>query len=510
MPAARSPAEHPPRWTRAHARATRRLRRRPDRLRRRVLAVLTAAALAQGFDAGGYLRVMARPDLQGGDGRLGHWNLYGRLMNEGSYAVLDLRYDVLPPAPGAADAATSLHARVEGNALTADGAIRLTRAYALASRLGLPHTTFQFGTLDQVMGDLGLYDMRPASVLAGAVGAAATWQRNRAQIVLGVGDAGLALHGLDYAAVVTAGGTARVGLGRHLELGAGGDVRLEPGVAGNVHSPYQTPGMDYEDWVRGEVVTSFLAENPGLEDFFPDPQRRDATSWAAVAYLGFGDVGPLRWSAAYGRLERRHPQAPTQEPLGDGVVDLYVTDFSDERYGLLVGNEMRLSSHHDDVDLVWGLLYGNDWDQDNDIVPTDFDRTYASSVLRTQVAATPTVSALAEVAVAREWSRNGNRWREHADSIFAGTGGLPDARGLETGDADTRDTVQLKLGPVLQPLGPGVWSRPSLRLLYGAQWSNVNVAFGNAFVETVDQDNAFGNVEIHVHHLVGLEAEAWF
>jgi hypothetical protein len=472
---------------------------------------VAAGRPTSGFDAGGYLRVMARPDLQGGDGRLGHWNLLGRLMNEGPYAVLDLRYDVLAPAPGAAEPAASLHARIEGSGIgPTEGALGLSRAYARATRLGLPDTSFQVGTLDQVMGDLGLYDMRPASVLGGVMGAAAIWERGRAQVVLGVGDAGFALHGLDYAAVLASGGTVRVGLGRHLEVGAGGEWRVEPGTPGNVHSPYQTPGMDYEDWVRGEVVTSYLAENPGLEDFFPDPQRRSAASGAAVAYLGFGDLGPLRWSAAYGRIERRHPSAPTQEVLGDGFVDLYVTDFTDERFGLLVGNEMRFASSGDRFDLAWGVLYGNDWDQDNDIVPSDFDRSYGSTVLRGQAALTDSVGLLLEGAAALEHSRNGNQWREHADSIFAGTGGLPDSRGLETGDTDERRTVQVKGGPVLQALGPGIWSRPSLRLLYGAQWSNVNVAFGNAFVQTVDQNNAFGNVEIHVHHLVGLEAEAWF
>ncbi len=481
-----------------------------------MLLLALPVALAAGFDAGGYLRVMARPDLQGGDGRLGLWNLTGRLMNESPYAVLDLRYDVLEPAPGTQAPWTSLHARVEGGAIagaSADGSLaglRLSRAYALAGNLGIPHTSFQVGTLDQVFGDLALYDMRPASVLAGSVGAAMHWTRDRAEVVVGIGDAGFALHGLNYSAVLNPGFTARQGFGDHVEVGVGGEWLWEPGTAGNVNSPYQTSGMDYEDWVRGEVVSGFLAENPGLEDFFPDPSRRSAASGAAIAYLGFGDVGPLRWNAAYARLERRPPAGPTTEPLGDGFVDLYVADFTDERFGLVIGNEIRLASKSERLDLVWGVLYGDDWDLDNDIVPSDFDRSYASTVLRGQVAATPAVALLAETSFAREWSRNGNQWREHADSIFAGAEGLPDTRGLETGDTDTRRTWQGKVGPVLSPLGPGVWSRPSLRLLYGVQYSNVNVAFGNAFVDTVDLNNAFGNVEIHWHHLVALEAEAWF
>jgi hypothetical protein len=49
-----------------------------------------------------------------------------------------------------------------------------------------------------------------------------------------------------------------------------------------------------------------------------------------------------------------------------------------------------------------------------------------------------------------------------------------------------------------------------MRLLYGVQWSSQNAAFGNSFVETLDQYNDFGNIERHLHHVVALETEAWF
>ena len=55
-----------------------------------MLSLLLMGALSTqaqaGARVGGYVRVMARPSLQGGAGQLGHWNLYGRLMNEGPYA----------------------------------------------------------------------------------------------------------------------------------------------------------------------------------------------------------------------------------------------------------------------------------------------------------------------------------------------------------------------------------------------------------------------------------------
>ena len=143
-------------------------------------------------------------------------------------------------------------------------------------------------------------------------------------------------------------------------------------------------------------------------------------------------------------------------------------------------------------------------------MPSEHDRWYASAVLRAQVAIIPTLAWLTESAIAQEVSTNGHFVREHEDSIFANTDGIADSRGLEFGDADTRTTWQGKAGLVFNPLGPGIYSRPSLRLLYGIQHSNENNAFSNQFVTTLDQYNAFGTVEQHWHHMVALEAEAWF
>ena len=79
-----------------------------------LLSLMSPAALSQTVDVGGYLRVGARPDLQGGDGRLGYWNLYGRLLNEGPYAVIDMRAKPLPRRPDSLEPWTSLHMRIEG------------------------------------------------------------------------------------------------------------------------------------------------------------------------------------------------------------------------------------------------------------------------------------------------------------------------------------------------------------------------------------------------------------
>ena len=84
---------------------------------------------------------------------------------------------------------------------------------------------------------------------------------------------------------------------------------------------------------------------------------------------------------------------------------------------------------------------------------------------------------------------------------------MPEA---EFGDTDTRHTFQGKTGFVLNPLGQGVYTRPSLRFLYGVQYSNQNNAFGNSFVESLDQYDDFNTVERHLHHVISLETEAWF
>ena len=98
----------------------------------------------------------------------------------------------------------------------------------------------------------------------------------------------------------------------------------------------------------------------------------------------------------------------------------------------------------------------------------------------------------------------------NGDSVFKSSDGLSDPRGLNNGDSDTRDTWQLKLGPVLSPLGLGVYARPAFRLLYGLQWSSQINAFGNSFVESLDQFNAYGSPNQRWHHVIALEVEAWF
>lgn len=484
-----------------------------------LLLATLSSAYAGPAGVSGYFRVAARPDLQGGAGRLGYWNLYGRLMNEGSYGMVELRYDVIDRQPDDTGPWSTVHARIEGgsiaNADAQDGslaAFRLSQVYVQSGNVFVRGVTWQVGTLQSFMGSLGLYDMRPAAVFNDTVGISGRYQSDHIELLVGAGDSGFKRYGSAYNALPTFGGTLRLRpIPGHLELGGGGEVMHEAAVGGDVNAPYQTEGIDYEDWVRGEVVESYVAElGPELLDYFPGPKARTSTGGKVFGYLGFGNVGPLVWNNLYVSYSRLLPQKTTSEWYGGQEYTLYVHDFTDQRTSLLIGNEMQLRLWPDRLDAVWSALYGDQRDGDNDIVPSDDDRSYASTVLRLQGYATETVHLLTEGSLAREWSHNGNAFREHADSIFSNTDGRPDARGLQYGDAAIRNTVQIKVGPVLQPTGRGIYNRPSLRLLYGAQYSNQNNAFGNAFVDTIDQYQDFQPVEQHWHHVVSAEVEVWF
>lgn len=481
-----------------------------------ILLLLSAASAETDF--AGYFRVMTRPDLAGGDGKLGYWNLYGRLLNEGPYAALELRQDVLRRRPGDDQVWTDLHLKVEGGSIAGADAgngnlanLRLSQAYAQAGNVLIRDVTWRLGTLEYTYGDLGLYDMRPAQILTDTLGVSGRYTAGRGDIVLGVGDAGWNIHGTDYNTVISGGGALRFQLvPSHFEIGGGAQYWFEPKVVGNRFAPHDTPDVAYEDWVRGEVVEKWLEENPSQEESFPAPTAVDARSWKVVGYVGFGGFGPVRWNNFFMNLALLHPEDRTTETVDGRDYDVYVRSLTNERRQLNIGDELQLTLVPDRLDLVVGALFGDYTDGDNDIAPSDYDRTFWSTVARTEVYVTPTVHLLVEGSYANEKSHNGNAYRNHVDSIFENTNGKTDAEGLEYGDSDERTTIQAKGGVVLSPLGPGLWTRPSIRLLYGLQWSSQNNAYGNSFVTTLDQYNDFGNVERHFHNVLALEAEAWF
>lgn len=492
------------------------------------LAILTVALLSpslaqaeaksQPVGVAGYFRIMARPDFQGGFGKLGFWNLYGRLLNEGPWAGLEVRVRMLEAAPGTSDPWASVHLRVEGGAArgaeATNGSLAefvLAQAFVQAGNLGIQDVTWTMGTLWTWLGDLGLYDFRPGTLFFNTLGVSARLNKGPLEVVLGVGDQGFMTRGADYAPILTGGGYARVTAGKHFQFALGGQGSYEPQVQGNRFAPHDTPDLDYEDWLRGEVFFRYEQENPGQMDRFPKPVSKDNASFAAIAHVGFGGFGPLMWNSAYARFEQVHPQNFTTETFEGEDHTLYVSSLTDQRYVLTVGNEAQFQVVPQYFDIVWGMLYGSHWDLDNELrAPSDHDRWYISTVLRMQGYVTRTFHILVETSVAQEVSRNGNTFRNHGDSIFASTDGASDSRGLEFGDSDERITWQGKAGIVLNPLGKGIYTRPSIRVMYGVQWSSMNQAWSNSFVQDLDQFNQFGAFEAHWHHVLALEAEAWF
>ncbi len=472
---------------------------------------------------GGYFRVMARPDLQGGDGRLGYWNLYGRLLNEGPWAALELKLDLIPPDPGSGKVWTAVHFKLEGGSvLGADpgngklNAFGLTQLYVEAGNVLFPDVTWQLGTLDTWMGDLGLYDMKPAQIFYGTVGVSATLRKKHLDLTVGVGDSGFFLLGSHYSPVLTGGVLARIRVVRGLEIGGGGQFQMEPSVPDNPNAPHTTPGIRYQDFVRGEVVQHYLTQYPGQEDQFYKnlpPQASSAAAWKLVGYVGFGGFGPITWDSLYANYQKLLPLQTTTETYQGRTYTLYVKGLTDERYQVNVGNEMQLSIVPGTLDAVWGLLYGRDWNLDNKIAAGEDNREFYSTVLRLQLYLTKTVHVLLENSLAREISLNGDLFRASYDSVFKSTGGQADTRGLAFGDLNHRDTWQLKVGPVFNPEGLGIFTRPSLRLLFGLQRSNTDEAFGSSVVKSLADYNQLNVQRTHNqywHTVVSLEAEAWF
>lgn len=487
-------------------------------------ALVSFAASAQApdsrFSAAGYYRIMARPDFEGGNGRLGYWNLLGRLMNEGPWAALEMKLDLLQAPPGSSETWASLHARLEGGSVnTADSGngnlvnFRVSQLYARVGNVLLPDVTWQLGTLVYYFGDLGLYDFRPAQILDDTIGVSGWWHGKTVDVMLAAGDSGFAVRGAQYVPLLTGGAALRARLGDHVEFGLGGQYAYEPFIEGNRYSSYVTPGVGYEDYLRGEVLKTFLQANPtGFTQFpLPEPSKTPNTSWRGVAYLGFGKLGPVRWNNFFARLQRLHPQNFVTDAYNGQSVTVYVADLTRDRYTAQVGDELQLRLVPDRLDLVVAGVWGSDRDFANTIQSSEANRQYMSVVARGQLYLTRTVHLLLEGAVAHEVSLNGNLYRSAFDSIFANTKGVADSRGLELGDSPTRDTVQVKAGVVLNPTGFGVYARPSIRILYGMQYSTQHAAFGNAFVTSLDQYDAFKpKGTISWHHLVSLESEGWF
>lgn len=476
-----------------------------------------AAAEQDRFSAGGYFRIMTRPGLQGGNGQLGYSDLYGRLLNEGPYGHLELNLNVLqndtrPDAPWA-----QVHVRLEGGSFgDADpnmgnlSQFRVSQMYVRAGNVLLDHVTWRLGTQWEYPGDIGLYDQRPAELFYDTLGLSADYQKGKLELLLVVGDAGYGILGPQYSTILTGGGWLRLHFSKGFEAGVGGQFRYEPEVKGDQYAPYSTPGLTYDAYIRGEVAKDFLEAHPGQEDLFPRPEATSSNSWKLVGYVGFGGFGPIQWDNFYVNFAKQQPKSFTTETYQGRKYTIYIKSLTDQRYQLNALNQLDFTVLPGKLDGAWAMWFNYSLDKDNTIAPSDDNQWFFSTVLRMKYYLTRTVHLLVAGSAAHEHSLNGNRYRDHLDSIFQNTSGVPDDRGLEMGDSPNRNTYQLKAGVTLNPTGLGIFARPEIRLLYGLQYSTQQAAYGNGFVNDLQQYNYFLGAERHWHSVIAIEAEGWF
>ncbi len=474
------------------------------------------------FSIGGYWRLQALTDFQGGNGRLGLSTLNGRLLNEGPYGILMGRLMLVgSDRPSSTEPWAALTLRVEGDSfLGTDAGNGSLANYAITNfgvdvgNLLLENVTWRLGVIWYEPGDIDLYDMFPDDLFYGVAGASAFYRTETLELLVGLGDAGWDLHGANYDTVFTGGGWLRLHLGKHFQIAGGGQFGYEPDSPGNQNGPYQTPGVSYIDFYRHTAAQSYfqglpstIQPNPSL---FPNPQPRSSQNWKLVGYAGVNGFGPLQWDNFFIHYLKQPPQTSYQELYDGQTYNVYIHDLTDQDYELFMGNEANLTLWPRRLDLAIAGIYGVERNYANTQVAGYDNYTFISGVARFQAYLTKTIHLLFETSLAEEHSLNGNLFRDHQDSIFQNDYGVSDPLGLQFGDSPYRDTWQGKWGVVFNPNGRGIYNRPSLRFLYGLQYSTAQDAFQSGYVNNLNQYNQFVGPEQHWHSVAGIETEGWF
>jgi len=498
-----------------------------------LVAALGAASLARAdalddrFSIGGYFRLQALTDFQGGNGRLGLNDtgcgmggpcIYGRLLNEGPYAIVESKLNLLGSEQSSLDPWAAVTMRIEGSSFLGTDAGKGSLAnYAItnfgvnAGNILLQNVTWRMGILWNEPNDLDLYDMFIDDLFYGVAGVSARWKLPWIELLVGLGDAGWSIHPTAYDTVYTGGGWLRIHPSAHFEFGGGGQYGYEPASPGNQNGPYQTPGVTYLEYYRQDAAQSFFQNAPPGTQLLPNPSPRSSENWKAVGYLGFGKWGPLKWNSFYVHYLKNPPQTSYQETYDGQTYTIYDHDLTDQSYEFMAGDEMLFTLVPQRLDLAVAGLYGAERNYANTIVAGYDNYTWISGVARAQVYVTRTVHFLLESSVAEEHSLDGNLFRDHVDSLFQNDGtGVEDPLGLQYGDSAYRDTWQGKVGVVFNPKGTGIYTRPSLRILYGLQYSTAQDAFQSGYVNNLNQYNQFVGPEQHWHSVLGADLEGWF
>jgi hypothetical protein len=228
--------------------------------------------------AGGYFRLQAFTDFQGGNGQLGLSPLgcgvggpciYGRLMNEGPDLILEMRYLMIGSDKTSDTPWAALVLRAEGESFlgtdSGNGNLSnyaITRFAVDAGNLLLQNVTWRIGVLWYEPNNLGLYDMFLDDLFYGVMGASAFYKTPKLDLLVGIGDEGWQLLGSHYNTIYTGGGWVRWHQGPHFELGGGGQFGYEPAEQGNQNAPLQTPGVTYLEYYQQTAVSSFYQANP--------------------------------------------------------------------------------------------------------------------------------------------------------------------------------------------------------------------------------------------------------
>lgn len=494
----------------------------------------------------GYFRTMARDDFGSNANKLGWWPAYGRLLNETPWLTMQMENEVIRPKYKN-DPFAIITIRIEGGSFRAtDFGVgnlknyRITQLNLYAENYLLPKSTLQVGTIWYNMGYIGIYDFYISQIFWETAGVRFGQKLSNWEYFVGFGDSGYDIYfdrrsneatasKVKYNSIPTTGALIKANLAKtgltkkfispifaNLWLGSGFQFHYEKENQGNLAAPLQTPNISYRDVLTKKTLENYLTQNPGREDFFPYAKATSAAYFKWTFWMGFNlnsKLGPIQllWNNLSISLVKKRPDVSVTESYNNVTKDIYISEFTDERYELYVVNESIWTLISGRLDMVWGVLYSHAWDNDNTYTPTDANRQIFGSLMRFQYYFTKNIHALFETSLTTEKSLNGNKYREHFDSMEANTGGTPDINGLEYGDTDTKNTLQVKFGPVLNLNGKGINNRPSIRLLFGWQYSNVHAAFGNSFESDLSQRNVFTKREdAHVHYMVSIEAEHWW
>ena len=260
-------------------------------------------------------------------------------------------------------------------------------------------------------------------------------------------------------------------IGDHVELGGGGQVAVEPFIAGNRNSSYVTPDVNYEDFARKEVLRRFVERTQlGVEQFpRPVPSAQTNVSWRAVGYLGFGKLGPLKWNNFFARYQRLHPQNSYTDAGKASGAGLHRRPHP---------RSLRAAAGQRDGDRahprpprrgVVDALRAGPRSREHDRRQRGEPPLHVHGAPAAALLLPHRALAAGERDVARSARSTATSSAPPSTRSSRTPRARPTRRGLEFGDSNVRNTWQLKTGIVLNPTGFGIYARPSIRLLYGFQ-----------------------------------------